>query len=160
MGQQGFGINETKTWTSTDVALPAGLLARGKSPKGEWLFVKASATIAQYAWVGVDGEGDAAELTTTTYASVCDIGVAQVAIASGEYAWIWTGCGGGTLSLIKGKVAASYAAFALINSTATAGVADDAATKILGGVVGLTTDGGAGSSIELYAAGRITKVTA
>lgn len=154
------GVNYKATFTGTNIPLPAGLLQRGEDKAGEFIFVKASAAIAQYAWVGVDGEGDAAELTTTTYASSAVFGVAQVAFAASDYGWIWVGKGGGTSSGIKGKVAASYAAFALINTTATAGVSDDAATKILGGVVGLTTDGGAGSSIELMASGFITKVTA
>lgn len=156
-----FGVNYKTTYLSTAVlGLPAKQLARGSNTDGEFMFVKATAAIAQYAWVGIDGEGDAAELTTTTYASSAAFGVAQVAIASGEYAWVWVGKGGGTGTGIKGKVAASYAAFAVINTTATAGVADDAATKILGGVVGLTTDSGSGSSVELLAAGLISKVTA
>mgnify|MGYP007071573873 CR=1 FL=1 len=161
MSQVGsFGVNYTKSYGTDPSIVEFAPLNVGANTKGSWIFVKASAAIAQYAWVGVDGEGDAAELTTTTYASSSIIGVAQVALGSGEYGWIWTGNGGGTSSGIKGKVAASYVAFALINTTGTAGVADDAATKILGGVVGLTTDGGSGSSIELHAASFITKVTA
>lgn len=156
-----FGINSTRVWT-TDSAngLPAKLLDRGSDKRGGWMFVKASAAIAQYAWVGIDGSGNAAELTTTTYAASAAIGVAQIAATTNDYLWVWIGRGGGTGSNIKGKVAASYVAFALINTTAVAGVVDDAATKILGGVVGLTTDGGSGSSIELMASGLIQKVTA
>lgn len=156
----GFGVNYKKSYGTAPTIFPAKLLDRGSDVAGEFIFIKASAAIAQYAWVGIDGSGNAAELTTTTYASTAIFGVAQVALASGEYGWVWVGKGGGTGVAIKGKVAASYVAFALINTTATAGVADDAATKILGGVVGLTTDGGSGSSIELQAAGYITKVTA
>lgn len=155
-----FGINSTRSFTSTDAIAKYAVPNRGSDKRGEWIYVLAGAAIAQYAWVGIDGEGDAAELTTTTYAASAVIGVAQVAIASGEYGWVWVGRGGGTGSGIKGKVAASYVAFAALNTTATAGVADDAATKVLGGVSGLTTDGGAGSSIELMAAGYIIKVTA
>lgn len=155
----GFGANYKRTFTADTLPLPYGLLERLSNKKGEFVFIKASANIAQYAWVGVDGEGDAAELTTTTYAASSIIGVAQVAIASGEYGFIWVGKGGGTGSGIYGKVAANYAAFNPIQTTATAGVADDAATKLLGGVVGLTTDGGSGSSVELHAAGNIIKVT-
>lgn len=156
-----YGVNSTKTWT-TDSAngLPAKLKDIASDKRGKWMFVLASAAIAQYAAVGIDGSGNAAELTTTTYASSAAFGFAQVAIASGSYGWVWVGEGGGTGSGIKGKVAASYAAFAVINTTATAGVVDDAATKILGGVVGLTTDGGSGSSVELMAAAVIHKVTA
>lgn len=164
MSQSGsFGVNSTTTFLLTNAyGLPAKLLDVGTDKRGQWVFVKASAAIAQYAWVGIDGSGNAAELTTTTYASSAAIGVTQVAFASADYGWVWVGGvgGGGTGVAIKGKVAASYVAFALINTTATAGVADDAATKILGGVTGLTTDSGSGSSIELQSSGPIIKVTA
>lgn len=164
MSQSGsFGVNSTRTYTSSyPGGLPAKPLDRGSDNRGQWLFVKASAVIAQYAFVGIDGEGDAAELTTTTYASSAAIGVAQVAFASADYGWVWVGGagGGGTGVAIKGKVAASYVAFAQMNTTAVAGVVDDAATKLLGGVVGLTTDSGAGSAIELQSSGTIIKVTA
>jgi hypothetical protein len=158
-----FGINSTRTWTtSTAGGLPATPLDAGSDKRGQWVFVKASAAIAQYAFVGIDGSGNAAELTTTTYASSAAIGVAQVAFATSDYGWVWVGGegGGGTGVAIKGKVAASYVAFALLNTTATPGVTDDAATKILGGVTGLTTDSGAGSSIELQSSSSIVKVTA
>ena len=159
-----FGLNSTRTWSAALFASTpvAKLLDTGSDKRGTFVFVKAGATIAQYAFVGITGDGTATELTTTTYASSAQIGVAQVAFASGEYGYVWVGgvAGGGTGVAIKGKVAASYVAFALINTTATAGVADDAATKILGGVVGLTTDSGSGSSIELQSSGPIIKVTA
>ena len=158
-----FGVNSTRTYTSAyPGGLPAKLLDRGSDKTGDWLFVQASAAIAQYASVGVNGSGAAAELTTTTYAASAAIGFAQVAVASGEYFWLWVGGvgGGGSGVGIRGKVAASYVAFALMNTTATAGVVDDAATKILGGVVGITTDGGAGSAVELQSSGNIIKVTA
>lgn len=159
-GSGSFGVNYKKSYGTDPAIFPAKVLDRGQDKVGEFIFVQADGAIAQYAWVGITGAGQAAELTTTTYASVGVIGVAQVALADNEYGWVWVGRGGGTSTGIKGKVAASYVAFALINTTATAGVVDDAATKILGGVVGLTTDGGSGSSIELHAAGLITKVTA
>lgn len=160
MGQSSFGINYKRTWTSTDPSIPATVLNRGETKDGAFIFCLAGGAIAQYAAVGVTGAGTATELTTTTYASSSAVGFAQVAVASGEYFWLWVGKGGGTNSGIKGKVAASYVAYAVINTTAVAGVTDDAATKILGGVVGLTTDGGSGSSVELYACGHIIKVTA
>lgn len=160
MSQSGsFGVNYLRVWTSSQM-LPAAPLDQGSSKDGRFMFVKAGAAIAQYAFVGIDGEGDALELTTATYATSAAIGVAQVAAASGEYLWVFVGEGGGTGVGIKGLFSANYAAFAVINTTATAGVVDDAATKILGGVVGLTLVGGAQASAELYAAGLITKVTA
>jgi len=156
-----FGINYKRTYAVADIVnLPAGLRTRGENNFGSFIFVVASAGIAQFAAVGVNGAGSAAELTTTTYATSAAVGFAQVAVLSGEYFWLWVGKGGGTGSGIKGNVAASYAAGALINTTATAGLVDDAATKILGGVVGLTTAGGATVAVELMAAGYIIKVTA
>lgn len=154
-----FGVNYKISYGTAPSIFPAKLLDRGSDKFGEFIFTKTTAAVAQYAWVGIVPAGTCAELTTTTYDAVCAIGVAQVALASGEYGWVWVGRGGGTGSGIKGKVAASYVAFAAINTTATAGVVDDSATKFLVGVSGLTTDSGSGSSIELYAAGNILKGT-
>lgn len=160
-----FGVNYKVAYAdpaSSDslISLPASLLQRGENKDGEFIFVQAGGAIDQYAAIGVTGSGQATELTTTTYAASAVIGFAQIDVADNEYFWLWVGKGGGTGSGIKGLVAANYAAFAAINTTATAGVVDDAATKILGGVVGLTTDGGSGSAVELMAAGNIIKVTA
>ena len=155
-----FGVNYTKNYGTDPVVFPAKLMQRaGNEEAGEFIFIKAGAAIAQYAWVGITAAGVATELTTTTVAASCAVGVAQIALSTNEYAWVWVGRGGGTGVGIKGKVAANYAAFAVINTTANVGVADDAATKVLGGVVGLTTDSGSGSSVELYAAGNIIKCT-
>jgi hypothetical protein len=161
MGQSSFGLNYKTTFVDTGtLSLPAGLLQRGTNNDGEFIFVQANGAIDQYAAVGVTGAGQAAMLTTTTYAASTVIGFAQVAVADNEYFWLWVGSGGGTGRGIYGKVAASYVAYAAINTTAVAGVVDDAATKVLGGVNGLTTDGGSGSSVELMASGSIVKVTA
>jgi hypothetical protein len=155
-----LGVNYKKSYGTAPSIFPAKLLDRGSDKDaGEFVFIKAGAAIAQYAFVGITSAGVATELTTTTYAASMIIGVAQVALATDEYAWVWVGKGGGTGVGIKGKVAANYAAYAVMHTTATAGVVDDAATKVLGGVVGLTTDGGSGSSVELYACGNIIKVT-
>jgi len=80
------------------------------------------------------------------------VGVAQVALADNEYAWVWIGgvSAGGTTAAIKGKAAASYAAKANLNTTATAGVADDASTTLIKNVVGLETLTGAGT-VNLFA---------
>ena len=155
-----FGVDSTRIWTATQYAAmpPAALLDRGSDKRGQWTMVLAGAAIAQYAFVGFSAAGTAAELTTTTYATVVGIGVAQVAIGSGEYGWVWIGVGGGTGVGIYGKVAASFAAGGILNTTATAGVADDTATKVLGGA-GLTLDSGSGSSIELYAEGYLGRFT-
>lgn len=167
MGLSGsFGINTTRTWTAAQFASasPAKLLDVGSDKRGKFLFVKAGAAITIYDFVGIDGTGTTTvtnSLTTTNYANVGAVGVAQVAAAIGEYLWVWVGGvgGGGTGSGIKGNIAASYVAYALLNTTATGGVADDAATKILGGVVGVAVTVGA-AAIELQSSSDIIKVTA
>jgi hypothetical protein len=73
-----------------------------------------------------------------------------VAAATNEYLWVFVGTGGGTGFGIKVRVAASYVAGAKLYTTATAGVLDDASTAgVIVGLVGLTTDSGSGSSIEV-----------
>jgi len=161
MSQSGsFGVNYLRVWTAAQYAAtpPAALMDRGSNKDGVFQLVKAASTIAQYALVSFDSVGTAAEATTTTYATASGLGFAQVAIATGEYAWVWIGCGGGVGSGIKGKVAANFAAGGILNTTAVAGVADDAATKVIGGA-GLTLDSGSGSSIELYASGFLGRYT-
>jgi hypothetical protein len=161
MSQSGsFGVNPTRVWTEAQFAStpPAALMDRGSNKDGQWLFVQAAGAIAKYAFVTYSSVGQAAEATTTTYATASGLGVAQVALADNEYGWIWIGCGGGIGSGIKGLVAASFAAGGILNTTATAGVADDAATKVIGGA-GLTLDSGSGSAIELYASGFLGRYT-
>lgn len=154
-----YGINYKVTTSSASVR-PQGfaLLDRASSKlAGEFIYVQATTAVDQYGWVVVDKAGQAVMLTTTnaTSANVV-IGVAQVAFAASDYGWVWVGCGGGTGVGIKGKVAASYIALANLNTTATPGVADDASTTLIKFVVGLTTDSGSGSSIELEASSFIT----
>jgi hypothetical protein len=158
MSQSGsFGVNGNKSY-GTDPAIPvAKLLDRGSNRLGDWVFVKATAAIDQYAWCIVDESGNATMATTTNVnAGEGQIAVAQIALAINEFGWLWIGgeaAGGG---VIKGKMAASYVANAAVNTTATAGVADDASTTVIRHVVGTTTDGGSGSAIVLYASGILT----
>lgn len=121
------------------------------------MFVQADGAVAQYAFVKISDDGQADELTTTNAGSNnLQVGVAQVAAADNEYLWVWIGGvgGGGVGSGIKGKCAASYAADANLNTTATDGVADDASTTKIQNVVGLTTLTGAGS-VELKSTGHL-----
>ena len=143
-----FGVNYTKTWDGTTIPLPATVGAVGSLPQGEFIFVQADGAIDQYAFVKIEADGQAAMLTTTNAGSQnLQVGVAQVAAADNEYLWVWIGGihAGGTGSGIKGKAAASYAAKANLNTTATAGVADDASTTKIAYVVGLETLTGAGT---------------
>jgi len=158
MSQVGsFGVNGGKVWDGVSIPLPAKVGDVGSSPEGDYIFVQADGAVAQYAFVKISDDGQAAELTTTNAgANNLQVGVAQVAAADNEYLWVWVGGvgGGGVGSGIKGKAAASYAADANLNTTATAGVADDTSTTKIQNVVGLTTLVGAGT-VELKSTGHL-----
>jgi len=158
MSQVGsFGVNGGKVWDGVSIPLPAKVGDVGSSPEGDYIFVQADGAVAQYAFVKISDDGQAAELTTTNAgANNLQVGVAQVAAADNEYLWVWVGGvgGGGVGSGIKGKAAASYAADANLNTTATAGVADDTSTTKIQNVVGLTTLTGAGT-VELKSTGHL-----
>lgn len=158
MSQVGsFGVNGKKVWDGVTIPLPAKVGSVGSTPEGDYIFVQADGAVAQYAFVKISDDGQAAELTTTNAGSSnLQVGVAQVAAADNEYLWVWVGGvgGGGVGSGIKGKAAASYAADANLNTTATAGVADDTSTTKIQNVVGLTTLVGAGT-VELKSTGHL-----
>jgi hypothetical protein len=158
-GSGSFGVNYKKSFDASTVpSLPAKIGDTGSCPEGQFLFVQADGAIAQYAFVKISDDGQAAELTTTNAGSNnLQVGVAQISALDNEYLWVWVGGvgGGGVGTGIKGKVAASYAADANLNTTATAGVADDASTTKIANVVGLTTVVGAGT-VELKSTGYLT----
>lgn len=154
MSQSGsFGVNYKKVFASDATVLPAKVGAVGSLVEGDFVFVQADGAVDQYGFVKIEADGQAAMLTTTNAGSQnLLVGVAQVALADNEYAWVWIGgvSAGGTTAAIKGKAAASYAAKANLNTTATAGVADDASTTLIKNVVGLETLTGAGT-VNLFA---------
>lgn len=158
MSQVGsFGVNAKKVWDGTSIPLPAHLGAVGSTPEGDYMLVQADGAVAQYAFVKISDDGQADELTTTNAGSQnLQVGVAQIGAADNEYLWVWIGGvgGGGVGTGIKGKCAASYAADANLNTTATDGVADDASTTRIQNVVGLTTLTGAGT-VELKSTGHL-----
>lgn len=158
-GSGSFGVNYNRSYDASVVpSLPAKIGDTGSCPEGTFLFVQADGAIAQYAFVKISDDGQADELTTTNAGSNnLQVGVAQVAAADNEYLWVWVGGvgGGGVGTGIKGKVAASYAADANLNTTATDGVADDSSTTLIKNVVGLTTVVGAGT-VELKSTGYLT----
>lgn len=153
-----FGINYKKSYGTDPSIVEAKLGDLGTDTDGEWVYVKASAAVAQYAFVVITKDNTVAELTTTNAGSnSLQVGVAQIALAANEYGWVWIGgpMGGGTGKGIKGKIAASYVAEANLYTTATAGVADDAATTLIKNVVGLTATVGAGT-VELKSQGYLS----
>ena len=158
MSQVGsFGVNYKKTFTTTDLPLPAKVGSVGSLVEGDFVFVQADGAIDQYGFVKIEADGQAAMLTTTNAGSQgLLIGVAQVAAADNEYLWVWVGglAAGGSGSGIKGKVAANYVAKNNLNTTATAGVADDASTTKISYVVGVASTTPA-AAVELYAVGHL-----
>ena len=146
-----FGVNSTRTWDGTTIPLPAKVLDIGSDKRGKFMFVKATTTTTQYQAGIVDKDGGFTPITTTNASTPPKgVGIAQVAAATNEYLWVFIGEGGGTGSGIKVKVAASYAAGTKLYTTATAGILDDSVTAgVITGLVGLTTDSGSGSSIEV-----------
>jgi len=163
MSQVGsFGVNYKKVFadptTSADgLPLPIAVGSVGSLVEGDFVFVQADGAIDQYGFVKIEVDGQAAMLTTTNAGSHnLMVGVAQVAVADNEYVWVWVGgpLSGGTGKGIKGKLAASYVAKTNLNTTATAGVADDASTTLIKNVVGLTTNTGA-AAVELFATGHL-----
>jgi hypothetical protein len=162
MSQVGsFGVNYKTTWslssTSPYLNLPARIGSVGSGPEGEFVFVQADGAIDQYAFVKIEADGQAAMLTTTNAGSQgLLIGVAQVAAANDEYFWVWVGGlqGGGAGRGIRGKVAANYVAKNNLNTTATAGVADDASTTKISYVVGVASTTPA-AAVELASVGHL-----
>jgi hypothetical protein len=154
MSQVGsFGVNYSKTWDGITIPLPAKVGEVGSLPVGDFVLVQADGAIDQYAFVKIEADGQAAQLTTTNAGSNgLLVGVAQVAAADNEYLWVWVGGlrAGGVGSGIKGKVAANYVAKNNLNTTATAGVADDASTTKIAYVVGVASTTPA-AAVELAA---------
>lgn len=115
-------------------------------PKG-YIYVRAdSSGITGDGYVAdIDGSSFQASMSTTTTTAPGTgagklVGVARAAIAASGYGWLQI-FGAGTV-----RVAASCAAYTLINSTATAGQLDDDATagaEVINGIVLDVANGGA-----------------
>lgn len=140
--------------TQVDTAAKFKLGSRGVDHLGnEYVYVKASAAVAQYAGALISEDGTVAEVTTTTAAGGTGQGkrvcVPQVAIGSGSFGWGAIYGGGGTL---KAKGAASCVKYTQLHTTATPGVFDDAvvnAGKVIGLVFEATLTGAAAEFASL-----------
>lgn len=111
---------------------------------GQWVFCKAGSAIDAYALCTISNANVpiAAMATTTTIASRPGyLGIAQVAIASGSYGWLWRGPGGGVGRGIKCNLAASCVLDVLLSTTATPGVVDDTIVdeSVVAGLVSTAT---------------------
>jgi len=151
-----FGVNYKKSFGTDPAIIEAKLGDIGSDSDGEWMYVKAGGTIAQYAFVLIS---DAFLATETSGASsiVQHVGVAQNALATNEFGWVWIGgpAGGGVGKGIKGKIAASYVANTPLLTTATSGVADDAGSTTIKNVSATTLTTGA-ANVELKSTGYLT----
>lgn len=154
-----FGANYKKSYGTDPAIVEFKLGDLGSDTDGEWVYVKASASVAQYAFVAIAKDNTVAELTTTTAGSnSLQVGVAQVALAANEFGWVWIGgaMGGGVGKGIKGKALTLYASEANLYTTATAGCADDTATTLIKNVVGLATVGASTTAVELKSQGYLS----
>lgn len=118
-----------------------------------YMYVQASGAITGDSYVvDIDGSAFTAVMSTTTTTAPGTgagkaVGVARVALASGEYGFVQI-YGAGTV-----RVAASAAAYTLLNSTATAGQIDDDATagaEVIDGITLDTANGGAAGAVAAF----------
>lgn len=145
-----FGIDPTKT--STTPEYDVGQVAFNTTSDGAkgYIYVQANGAITGDGYVcDIDVSSfDAAMSTTTTTAPGTGagkpVGVARAAFADNEYGWLQV-FGVGTV-----RVAASCAAYTILNSTATAGQIDDDATasaEVIDGIVLDTANGGSAGTV-------------
>lgn len=148
----GVDLTLTTTTAQYDLGTPYN------ASNGEYVYVKASGAVAQYALVKISSDGNwtAAEGTTTLLPSTepAMVGVAQVAIADTSYGWVWRGKG-----IARCKFAASCVQDVKIYTTATGGVVDDAATTLVNNLKLITTITSATDS-PCFAGGLLTTVGA
>jgi len=113
---------------------------------GLFEYVHAAAAITAYDFVAIDEDGEVQPITTALAQAGYRIGVAQVAFSDNDFGWVaLTGHGGN----YKGRVGASCAADAALNTTATAGVLDDdGGGQTIDGVVITTAADASGAQAE------------
>lgn len=150
-----FGANARKVWES-DAVLPAKLGDIGSDTDGEYMFVRANGTIAQFAFCLIADNFNAVE-TSGASTIVQHVGVAQIAAVAGQYLWVWIGgpAGGGVGKGIRGKIAASYVANTPLLTTGPSGVADDTGSTLIKNVSGTVATTGA-ANVELKSTGYLT----
>lgn len=146
---QPVGVDTARVDSSAGFKL--GTKAIG-SDDTEFVYVKSSGSIAQYAACGIDEDFTAIELTTTTAAAMHKVGwAADATCGTAKYVWL---CTKGTN--FSGLVADNSTADSALYTTATAGyVSSDSSTsdpiKIPGVTcVSVASGGGASELIATY----------
>lgn len=145
LNTEGIDVLQTYTINSSTPEYPGPPFELGQVTIGndgtQWIWLKASTTISQYAAVGVDpstfyGNPFSSTMAAAGYA----VAWPQVAVNGGDYFWAaMQGRGGGNFSIL---VASSCAAGVALYTTTTPGVLDDSATAtqvLIEGVVIVTT---------------------
>jgi hypothetical protein len=146
-GPIGVSLTETPAGTGTssdegnEFALGSVVTAQDSAI---YMRVHASAAIAQYDFVGIDENYEAAPLTAAMAGDGWQIGAAQVALADNDFGWVAV-----KGSNIKGAFAASCAADVALYTTGTAGTLDDATGTLINGVVCVLTPGTAAAEAEV-----------
>lgn len=126
-----------------------------------WVYIQAGSAITRGALLLLDKAFKATPVTTTSAgATINSYGVAQWDIADNEYSWVPVGPfnvrSNGTEFVVDAEAACAEGA--LLNTTATAGRVDDAATTPVYGLVLKATVGGAAALTPCRAVQRIVTV--
>lgn len=131
-----LGVDVTAAGVTTPV-FPVGKRV-SLSDGSQWMYVKASGTVPQYAAVGIDSDTTVTALTTTTASTGVAVGVAQQAMVSGSYYWVLTA--NPTPPAISASASASTDNYRLRVASQCA-VAAKLATTAYGGTLDDTTGG-------------------
>jgi len=89
------GLNSTRTFTGTEVPLPAKLGDIASDKRGKFMFVKATAAVTKYDAGIIDKDFGFTSVTTTNASTPPKgLGIAQVAASTNEYLRVFIGEGG------------------------------------------------------------------
>lgn len=114
----------------------------------EYVFVQASANIAQYDFVGIDEDFQAAPLSKAMADDGWSIGIAQIAFTDNDYGWVAIRGHG-----LEGNVLADCALDVALYTSGTAGKLDDDTTSQtkIEGLVAIESNGTATSNVTMIA---------
>lgn len=143
------GVDLTATPTDSSAGEPMFTVGQTVTTQDAsvYQYVHANGAIAQYDFVGIDENGEAAKITKAMADDGWQVGVAQVAFTDNDYGWAAI-----RGSNISGNVLASCAADSAVYTSATAGSLDDTSasqTKIDGVVCVASRTSGSAGSVEV-----------